>query len=340
MIQYVYKYLLQKIKNYGERSDFVREFVVNRNDANQRIDKFLTKLLPSMPGAMLYKSLRKDCVKVNGKHIRDGAFRLSEGDVLRLYVKDEFFETKTDTGFMKLIPRLSVIYEDENILLADKPQGMCVHADNEGSSDTLIEHIKAYLWKKGEFVPEEENTFEPALCNRIDRNTGGIVIAAKNAAALRIMNQKIKDKELEKSYLCLVWGQMPRKSGKIMCYLFKDEVKKQVFVYDNPTKGAKTAITHYKVLEKYPEYSLLEVRLETGRTHQIRASFAHLGHPLLGDGKYGTNEINKKFDFVGQALYSYKLRFDFRSPGEELEYLNGREFEVENPSFVRKTKKR
>ncbi len=340
MIQYICEYLLQKIKNYYERSDFVREFVVNKNDQGQRIDKFLTKLLPNIPQSMLYKSLRKDCVKVNGKHIKDGAYRLKEGDELKLYIKDEFFEGKNDTDFKRITPRLNVIYEDENILLVDKPQGMCVHADNEGSTDTLIEHIKAYLWKKGEFVPEEENTFEPALCNRIDRNTGGIVIAAKNAAALRIMNQKIKDKEMEKSYLCLVWGHLPTKNGKITCYLLKDEVKKQVFVYDSPQNGARTAITHYKVLEEYPKSSLIEARLETGRTHQIRASFAHLGHPLLGDGKYGTNEINRQFDYLGQALYSYKLKFDFKTDGEELEYLNGKVFQVENSQFMRKSKKR
>ncbi len=315
----------------------MKEVVIKRNDAGQRLDKFLTKLLPNLPQSMLYKSLRKDCIKVNGKHIKDGAFKIHEGDILKLYLKDEFFESPDpDTAFMKITPRLDIVYEDENILLADKKQGMCVHADDSGSTDTLIEHIKAYLWKKGEFLPEEENTFVPSLCNRIDRNTGGIVIAAKNAESLRILNQKIKDRELEKSYLCLVYGHLDKKSGTLSGYLFKDEQKKQVFVYSSPKKGAKSYSTKYRVIKEYPEYSMVEARLETGRTHQIRAGFAAIGHPLLGDGKYGTNEINKRFPYSGQALYSYKLKFNFKTHGGILEYLNGQEFEVENVVFAQR----
>ncbi len=312
----------------------MKEFIVNKNDSGQRLDKFLTKLLPNLPQGMLYKSLRKNCVKVNGKHIKDGAFKLSEHDKLSLYLKDEFFETPApDTAYQKLEPKLSIIYEDENILLADKKQGMCVHADENGSANTLIDHIKAYLYKKGEYNPDSENTFVPSLCNRIDRNTGGIVIAAKNAESLRILNQKIKDHELSKSYLCLIYGHMDKKCGTLSGYLFKDEKKKQVFVYDTFQKGAKSYRTNYKVIEEFPKYSLVEATLETGRTHQIRAGFAHIGHPLLGDGKYGTNEINKRFSFIGQALYSYKLTFSFCTDAGILEYLKDKTFEVENVQF-------
>lgn len=315
----------------------MREVVINKNDAGQRLDKFLTKLMPNLPQSMLYKSLRKDCVKVNGKHIKDGAFKIHEGDILKLYLKDEFFETPDpDTAFMRITPELDIVYEDENIILVNKKQGMCVHADDSGSTDTLIEHIKAYLWRNGEFLPEQENTFVPSLCNRIDRNTGGIVIAAKNAESLRILNQKIKDRELEKSYLCLVYGHLDKKSGVLKGYIFKDEEKKQVYVYDSPKKGAKSYTTHYKVIKEYPEYSMVEAKLETGRTHQIRAGFAFIGHPLLGDGKYGTNEINKRFPYYGQALYSYKLKFTFTKDSGILEYLNGREFEVKNVKFAEK----
>ena len=315
----------------------MREVVINKNDAGQRLDKFLTKLMPNLPQSMLYKSLRKDCVKVNGKHIKDGAFKIHEGDILKLYLKDEFFETPDpDTAFMRITPELDIVYEDENIILVNKKQGMCVHADDSGSTDTLIEHIKAYLWRNGEFLPEQENTFVPSLCNRIDRNTGGIVIAAKNAESLRILNQKIKDRELEKSYLCLVYGHLDKKSGVLKGYIFKDEEKKQVYVYDSPKKGAKSYATHYKVIKEYPEYSMVEAKLETGRTHQIRAGFAFIGHPLLGDGKYGTNEINKRFPYYGQALYSYKLKFTFTKDSGILEYLNGREFEVKNVKFAEK----
>ena len=315
----------------------MKEVIINKNDAGQRLDKFLTKLLPNLPQSMLYKSLRKNCVKVNGKHVKDGAFKVKAGDTLNLYLKDEFFETPDpDTAFMRIIPRLDIVYEDENILLADKKQGMCVHADDSGSTDTLIEHIKAYLWQKGEFVPEAENTFTPSLCNRIDRNTGGIVIAAKNAESLRILNQKIKDRELEKCYLCLILGHLDKKSGVLKGYILKDEQKKQVYVFDSPKKGTKSYSTKYKVLKEYPEYSLVEAELETGRTHQIRAGFAAIGHPLLGDGKYGTNEINKRFSYSGQALYSYKLKFTFKTDAGMLEYLNGREFEVKNVTFAKR----
>ena len=315
----------------------MKEILVNRNDAGQRLDKFLTKLLPGMPQSMLYKSLRKECVRINGRHIKDGAVRLKEGDVLRLYLKDEFFEKPDpDSVFLNITPRLDIVYEDENIMLLNKKQGMCVHAGSDGEIDTLIEHVKAYLYRNGEFNPEAENTFVPALANRIDRNTGGIVIAAKNAESLRILNQKIKDREIEKRYLCMVYGHLEKKSGEIRGFLLKDEGKKQVYVYDTPKSGAKTMLTKYRVIEEYKDCSLVEAKLETGRTHQIRAGFAHIGHPLLGDGKYGTNEINRRFPYSCQALYSYKLRFSFTSDSGILEYLNGREFEIKNVRFAEK----
>lgn len=286
---------------------------------------------------MLYKSLRKDCVKVNNKHIKDGSFKVTEGELIKLYIKDEFLEAPdSDTAFMKIEPKLNIVYEDDNIMLLDKKQGMCVHADDNGSTDTLIDHIKSYLWRKGEFNPDKENSFCPSLCNRIDRNTGGIVIAAKNAETLRIMNQKIKDREIQKKYLCLVYGNLPKKSGKLSGYILKDEKKKQVYVYDTPKKGALSYSTLYRVIHEYPEYSEVEAELETGRTHQIRAGFAHIGHPLLGDGKYGTNEINRQFPYYGQALYSYKLKFTFKTNSGILDYLNGKEFSVKDVKFQKK----
>lgn len=315
----------------------MREFVIGKNDAEQRLDKFLTKLCPSMPQTMLYKSLRKDCVKVNGKHIKNGAHRLCEGDELKLFLKDEFFEkSASDDAYLRADTDIDIIYEDENILLINKKAGVCVHADDDGSENTLIDRIKGYLYKKGEYVPERENTFTPSLCNRLDRNTSGIVIAAKNAEALRIMNQKIKDREMKKLYLCAACGIFDKKQGELRGFLFKDEKEKRVYVSDYSKPGTKTIITKYRVIEEKNGISLVEVDLITGRTHQIRAHLAHIGHPLIGDGKYGNNKINKSFGMSVQALCSYKLEFDFTTDAGELNYLNGKSFSVARVDFLEK----
>lgn len=313
----------------------MREIVIKKNDAGQRTDKFLAKYMKNIPRAMLYKGLRKNCVRVNGRHVKDGGYMLAEGDVLQLYFKDEFFDAGHDDAFMRIKPSIDIVYEDENIMLIDKKPGVNVHADDSGDTNTLIEHVKAYLYQKGEYAPENEQSFAPALCNRIDRNTGGIVIAAKNAEALRIMNLKIKERELKKLYLLIAVGIMEKKRGRIKSYLLKDEQKKSVYVYSAPKEGAKTAITEYRVIAEKNGNSLIEAELLTGRTHQIRAQFSSIGHPLLGDGKYGQNKINRAAGFYHQALYSYKLRFCFKTDAGALAYLNGREFSVKNVPFAK-----
>ncbi len=319
----------------------MREITVNKNDSGQRLDKFLGKLLPSMPQSMLYKSLRKKCVRINGRHVTDGSKKLEYGDVLALYLKDEFFEKSNDNAaFMRITPNIKILYEDENIMLLDKQPGMSVHADDTGDVNTLIAHIQAYLWRKGEYDPQNEHTFAPALCNRIDRNTGGIVIAAKNAEALRIMNQKIKDREIKKKYLCIVCGILEKKSGELKGYLFKDEKEKRVYVKSFSQKGSKTIITRYRVLAERDDMSLVEVDLVTGRTHQIRAHFASIGHPLLGDGKYGKNSTNKAHAMKYQALYSYSLDFRFTTESGVLGYLNGKHFKVDDVAFAKQFQKR
>lgn len=312
----------------------MKEFTIGKNDAGQRLDRWMAKTLPLLPAPLAQKYIRIKRVKLNGARAQRDT-RLKVGDVLQLYINDEFFDQPTpENAFLKLFkPKLDIVYEDEHILLVNKMPGMVVHADETEKVNTLINHIQAYLYQKKEWSPYRENSFAPALCNRIDRNTGGMVIAAKTAEALRILNEKIRDREITKRYLCITVGCPTPPEGKLQGYLFKDEVKKQVFVRHAPVPGAKTAVTYYKTLASRGELCLVECELLTGRTHQIRAQFADLGHPLLGDGKYGRGEINRKYGMQKQALYSYKLTFDFPTDAGILNYLRGKTFEVENIPF-------
>ncbi|WP_308542939.1 RluA family pseudouridine synthase [uncultured Oscillibacter sp.] len=312
----------------------MREFTIGKNDAGQRLDRFVARNLPLLPPALLQKYIRLKRIKVNGKGSKRDT-RLCVGDILQLYINDEFFDKPTEENLFLSVfrPQLNLVYEDENLLLVDKRPGMVVHADETEKVNTLINHIQAYLYQKKEWNPKWENAFAPALCNRIDRNTGGIVIAAKNAETLRIINEKIKNHELEKSYLCVTVGRPRPAEGRVEGFLRKDEAKKEVTFFDHPIPGGKTAVTLYRTLESRGELSLVECRLLTGRTHQIRVSMAHLGCPLLGDGKYGRGDVNRRYGETRQALYSYKLRFAFSSPAGLLDYLQNRTFCVEAVPF-------
>ena len=314
---------------------YMKEFTVNSNDAGQRLDKFVTKTVPKLPQGMMYKAIRNKRIKINGRR-GEISTRLAEGDIVQMYINDEFFGTVSENEFMNVPSQLVIIYEDENIILIDKKNGMVVHEDNDNTADTVINRLKRYLYEKGEYSPESENSFAPALCNRLDRNTGGIVIAAKNAESLRILNQKIKDREIEKTYLCIVVGKPPKNHDILTAYLEKDSASNTVKVSGRKTPENKTIITEYTVLKSDGKLSLLEVKLHTGRTHQIRAHLAYIGCPLLGDGKYGINRVNREFGIKTQALYSYKLKFDFTSESGCLSYLNGREFRAENVWFMGK----
>ena len=312
----------------------MKELTIGTNDAGQRLDRFLAKAVPLLPASLAQKYIRLKRIKRNGARAQRDT-RLEAGDRLQLYINDEFFDTpREDNAYLTVAaPKLNIVYEDENILLVDKRPGLAVHPhDGAEYGRTLIDQIQAYLYQKHEWRPREENAFTPALCNRIDRNTGGIVIAAKTAEALRVMNQKIKDRELDKRYLAIVEGTPKPKEGSLKGYLFKDAVKNRVFVTDTPKPGAKTCQTNYKVLDSRNGLSLVECELITGRTHQIRAQFAHAGHPLLGDGKYG--KLDKRFDRTYQALYSYKLTFLFTTDAGSLSNLNGKSFQVEKVDFV------
>lgn len=312
----------------------MKELVITKNDAGQRLDRFLAKAVPLLPASLAQKYIRLKRIKLDGKRAERDT-RLCEGNVLQLYINDEFFdEPKPENAYLTVTaPKLNIVYEDENLLLADKRPGLAVHPhDGAEYGKTLIDHIQAYLYARGEWKPRAENSFTPALCNRIDRNTGGIVIAAKTAEALRILNQKIRDRELEKKYLCVVHGTPKPRAGTLEGYLFKDAKQNRVYVTEKPQPGARTAVTRYRTLESRNGLSLVECELITGRTHQIRAMMAAAGTPLLGDGKYG--KLDKRYDRKYQALYSYSLKFAFTTDAGALAYLNGRSFTVERVDFV------
>lgn len=308
----------------------MRSFVINKNDAGQRLDKFLSKAAKGLPASMMYKSIRTKKIKVNRKRAEPD-YRLLEGDVVDIFLRDEFFASpEKDEGAVERIePKLTVLYEDENILVVNKRPGVVVHEDADARDNTLIMHIKAYLYGKGEYDPTEEQSFAPALCNRIDRNTGGIVLAAKNASALREMNEKIRNGEISKFYLCAVHGKMPKERQTLRAYLIKYSASNTVTVYDKKVYGSKEIITKYRVMAEKNNSSLLEVELVTGRTHQIRAHLAHIGHPLIGDGKYGQNKDDRTKGYKYQALYAYRLRFDFKDDSGVLGYLRGREISLD-----------
>ena len=313
----------------------MRKFIIEKNDSGQRLDKFIAKAVPALPKSLMYKEIRRKNIKINGKRA-DISQKLCEGDEVSLYVKDEFFApVRENYDFLSASKKLTAVYEDENVILLDKSVGILSHPDENEYNDTLISRVKRYLYEKGEYDPKKENSFTPALVNRIDRNTGGLVIAAKNSESLRILNEKLKNREIKKYYLCVVHGIPAKKSGCLISYMIKDEKNNKVRVYDSEVPGSKTMKSEYRVLDEKNGLALVEVELHTGRTHQIRAQFSHIGHPLLGDGKYGTNALNKKYGYKKQFLYSYKLRFEFTSDAGILEYLNGREFEAEDVWFRR-----
>ncbi len=310
----------------------MRSFTVTKNDADQRLDKFVTKVAGNLSTSLMYKYLRKKAIKVNGKRA-EGSTRLQEGDLVELYINDEFFTEKSaDFRTIGYRPQISVVYEDENLLLVDKKPGVPVHADTHGSRDTLINHVLLYLYEKGEYDPQKENSFTPALCNRLDQNTGGIVIVAKNAAAGRALYEIVKYRQVEKRYLTLALGQFSKKQATLKAYLKKDAKENLVRVTARPQEGYKEIITRYRVLREGKGLSLLEIELVTGRTHQIRAHLAYTGHPVAGDLKYGTAAANKGLPFKHQALYAYSL--EFKLPEDHfLSYLNGKVFQVKKVYF-------
>ena len=310
----------------------MKEFLIGKNDAGQRLDRFVAKSVPSLPPSLAQKYIRIKRIKVNGKGAKR-EYKLLFGDTVQMYANDEFFQPREDVHLKTAAPDLDIVFEDRNILLLNKKPGILCHG---GGGGDLISGVQTYLYSKDEWHPDEENSFAPALCNRIDRNTSGIVIAAKNAESLRIISEKIKLREIDKFYLAAVHGAPDPPSDRISGYIFKDAMKNQVYVSAKSRPGSKSAVTEYRTLATSGALTLLECRLITGRTHQVRAQLADIGHPILGDGKYGSERQNKPYGERRQALCSYKLTFTFKTDAGILNYLNKKTFQLDSVPFIEK----
>lgn len=312
----------------------LKTVTAKRNDAGQRLDKFLTKTFRHLPVSMMYKYIRQKDIRVNGARCTN-AQRIEEGDVITVYAKEEFLEEGDPAyDFLKAGRVLDIVYEDEHLLLVNKKAGLLCHPDDKEYHDTLVFRIQRYLYESGQFDPGKENSFTPSLVNRIDRNTCGIVIAAKTAEALRILNEKLRSREIQKYYLCLAHGHFDPPQAILEDFLEKNEAQNRVYISHRAHENTRTIRTEYRVMEEKNGLSLLEIHLLTGRTHQIRAHMASIGHPLLGDGKYGTNALNKGTGFDKQALCSYKVCFDFQSDAGVLNYVKGMCFTLPDVWFV------
>lgn len=310
----------------------MRELKVGKNDDGLKLEKFMVRTFRTMPPSLIRKYIRLKCIRVNGVHGKADTV-LHAGDELKFYISDEFFEKKQSVDYSRITPDFGVVYEDKNIILMNKPAGLICQPDDRETYNTLSNQLISYLMKQGEYDPEKENAFVPALCNRIDRNTQGIVIGAKNSSALLLLNEKIKNREIDKGYQCLVFGVPHPAEADLTAYLRKDASTNTVTVSDKKREGFKEIRTAYKTVATDGKVSLLDVTLYTGRTHQIRAHMAHLGHPLVGDTKYGTAKQNEGFPFRFQALSSCRLTFSFADDGGVLHYLKGKTFTV-SPFFA------
>ena len=305
----------------------MRELHILKNDGGQRLDKFLQKALPGLPPSLMYKSIRTKKIKVNRKRCEPNQM-LKEGDTLQLFLAESIFEGETKMEreeLGRIRAELTPVYEDGHILVLHKPAGLSVHEDETGGGNNLIRLIWAYLYQKGEYDPQKEQSFAPALCHRIDRNTDGLVICAKTAEALRILTEKIRLHQIEKRYYAVVHGVPHPSHARLVAWHSKDEKAKKVTIYGKtPPPFAKKIETEYQVVDKREDLSLLDITLHTGRTHQIRAHMAFVGHPLLGDGKYGINKADREKGYTYQALCAYSLTFAFDDTPTSLDYLKGK----------------
>ena len=302
----------------------MKEFRVNENDADQRLDKYIQKTCFELPKSLMFRFIRQKKIKVNRKR-SEPSYILQKDDTIQMFISDEFFVNKK-MDVSKAAKLSGIVYEDKNFLILDKEAGMIVHSNNKFEDNTLIQQVLKYLIDTKAYNPMVENSFTPAFANRLDQNTGGLIIACKNAKSLRFMNELIREHGAEKHYLCIIEGVL--KDGLYEHHYIKDRKKNMALIFDDPKKGSVPVSLEVHTIHQGRRYALLDVRLISGKSHQIRAQLAHLHHPLIGDVKYHGKMMMKH-----QALYAYKLLFHVHN--DEFQYLNSVKILQKDNSVIR-----
>lgn len=318
----------------------MKQFIIGENEAGQRFDKYLAKLLKEAPKSFFYKMMRKKNIVLNGKKAT-GNEKLKSGDEVRLYLSDETFENFAGKeNVSRAVCNLPVIYEDKDILLINKPAGMLSQPDKTGKP-SLVEYIIGYLLEKGEITEKDLCTFKPSVCNRLDRNTSGIVAAGKSLRGLQMLSALFHERTMNKYYFCITEGVIERENY-IKGYLHKDEKCNKVVISKEKRKDSLPIETRYLPLGNNGSLTLLKVELITGRSHQIRAHLASVGHPIIGDYKYGGNGKNRiykeKYHLEHQLLHGYRLSLP-QMP-EDFEHLSGRIFLAPVPELFQQVLKK